>query len=87
MHVPRFRWRWLLVLLLAWVVYLVAVPFFAWSKADKVDAFPAGQRPADQPGTTYLVVGSDSRKGLTAASSASSSTPATPRGSAPTPSC
>ncbi|MFZ2014412.1 MAG: LCP family protein, partial [Nocardioides sp.] len=65
MHVPRFRWRWLLVLLLAWVVYLVAVPFFAWSKADKVDAFPAGRRPADQPGTTYLVVGSDSRKGLT----------------------
>jgi LCP family protein required for cell wall assembly len=65
MRVPRFRWRWLLVLLVAWVVYLVAVPFFAWSKADKVDAFPAGRRPADQPGTTYLVVGSDSRKGLT----------------------
>jgi LCP family protein required for cell wall assembly len=65
MHLPRFRWRWLLVALLAWVVYLVAVPFFAWSKVDKVDAFPPGNRPADTPGTNYLIVGSDSRKGLT----------------------
>ena len=65
LHVPRFRWRWLLVLLLAWVVYLVAVPFFAWSKVDKIDAFPPGARTADQPGTNYLLVGSDSRKGLT----------------------
>jgi LCP family protein required for cell wall assembly len=61
---PRLRWIW--VLILAWLVYLVVVPFFAWSKVDKVDAFPPGQRPADQPGTTYLLVGSDSRKGLTA---------------------
>jgi LCP family protein required for cell wall assembly len=66
LRIPRFRWRWLLVLLLAWVVYLVAVPLFAWSHVSKVDAFPSGHRPADQPGTTYLLVGSDSRKGLTA---------------------
>jgi LCP family protein required for cell wall assembly len=64
---PRFRLRYLFILLVAWVVFLVAVPFFAWSKVDKVNAFPSGNRPSDQPGTTYLLVGSDSRKGLTAA--------------------
>ena len=63
---PRFRLRYLWILLALWLVYLVAVPFFAWSKVDKIDAFPAGDRPADQAGTNYLLVGSDSRKGLTA---------------------
>jgi len=65
---PRQRrrrpFRWVLVLLLLWAVFLVAVPFWAWSKVEKVDAWPSGDRPADQPGTTYLIVGSDSRKGL-----------------------
>ncbi|MFC4784161.1 LCP family protein [Nocardioides sp. MAHUQ-72] len=61
---PRFRARWLLVLLLLWVVWLVAVPLFAWSKVDKVEFEPSGDRPDDQPGTTYLMVGSDSRAGL-----------------------
>jgi LCP family protein required for cell wall assembly len=61
---PRFRARWLLVLLLLWVVWLVAVPLFAWSKVDKVEFEPSGARPDDQPGTTYLLVGSDSRAGL-----------------------
>jgi LCP family protein required for cell wall assembly len=59
----KLRYLWLIVVL--WLVYLIAVPFFAWSKADKIDAFPAGNRPADQDGTTYLLVGSDSREGLT----------------------
>jgi LCP family protein required for cell wall assembly len=63
---PRFRLRYLWILLALWLVYLIAVPFFAWSKVDTIDAFPAGHRPADQPGTNYLLVGSDSRKGLTA---------------------
>jgi LCP family protein required for cell wall assembly len=54
--------RYLLVL---WLVFLVAVPLIAWSRIEKVDASPAGARPADQPGTTYLLVGSDSRQGLT----------------------
>ena len=62
---PRFRFRWLLVLLVVWIVFLVAVPFWAWSKVDKVDAFPDGNRPDEQPGTTYLMVGSDSRGDLT----------------------
>jgi LCP family protein required for cell wall assembly len=32
-----------------------------------VNALPGGDRPAEQDGTTYLLVGSDSRKGLTKA--------------------
>jgi LCP family protein required for cell wall assembly len=51
--------------LLLWVVFLVAVPLFAWSKIDKVGDDPKGDRPDDQPGTTYLLVGSDSREGMT----------------------
>jgi LCP family protein required for cell wall assembly len=56
-----------LLLVLAWIVYLVAVPIWATSKIDKVDIEPSGARPASQPGTTYLLVGSDSRKGLSKA--------------------
>lgn len=60
-------WRVFKFLLLAWVVFLVAVPIWAWGTIEKVDADPGGNRPGDQPGTTYLLVGSDSRRGLTAA--------------------
>lgn len=66
---PRRSFGWskvVLALLLVWVLFLVAVPLFAWSKVDKVNAFPSGGRPDDQPGTTYLMVGSDSRGDLTA---------------------
>ncbi|MBO0846205.1 MAG: LCP family protein [Nocardioides sp.] len=62
---PRFKLRYLWLLLVLWLVFLVAVPFFAWSKVSQVDAFPAGNRPPDTPGTNYLIVGSDSRAGLT----------------------
>jgi anionic cell wall polymer biosynthesis LytR-Cps2A-Psr (LCP) family protein len=55
------------VLLLLWLVFLVAVPMFAWTKVQKVEFEPtAGERPGEQPGTTYLLVGSDSRAGLSA---------------------
>jgi LCP family protein required for cell wall assembly len=54
----------LLLVLLAWVVFLVAVPLWAWCNIDKVDIEPAGERPESQPGSNYLLVGSDSRKGL-----------------------
>ena len=60
----RFRLRWLWLLLLAWLAFLVAVPVYAWTSVSTVDATPAGDRPGDQPGTTYLVVGSDARAGL-----------------------
>ena len=53
------------MLLILWLVFLVAVPLWAWSKVDKVDAFPDGDRPDEQDGTTYLMVGSDSRGDLT----------------------
>ena len=46
------------------LVWLIAVPVIAWSQITRVDAEPAGERPADQPGTTILLVGSDSREGL-----------------------
>lgn len=52
------------VLLLALVVWLVGVPAYAWTTSNDVDAFPAGERPADQPGQLFLLVGSDSRAGL-----------------------
>jgi LCP family protein required for cell wall assembly len=61
----RLRLGWLKLVLLIWVVFLVAVPLIAWSRIDKVDASPSGDRPEAQPGTTYLLVGSDSREGLT----------------------
>jgi LCP family protein required for cell wall assembly len=61
---PKFWLRIVLVLLVLWVVYLIAVPLWAWTKVTKVDFEPSGNRPDDQPGTTYLMVGSDSRAGL-----------------------
>jgi LCP family protein required for cell wall assembly len=54
----------ILIALVAWLTFLVAVPIWAWSQIDKVDIEPAGARPDEQPGRTFLLVGSDSRKGL-----------------------
>lgn len=63
---PRFRLRYVFLLVLAWVVFLAATPFYAYSQMTSVEFEPrGGQRPAEQPGTTYLLVGSDSRAGLT----------------------
>lgn len=56
----------LLLLVLAWVAFMIWVPFAAWNNVAKVDNSPAGQRPADTKGFNYLLVGSDSREGLTA---------------------
>jgi LCP family protein required for cell wall assembly len=66
-HPVRKFFRVLLILLLLFVLWLVAVPAYAWTRIDRVDAAPSGQRPADQPGKTYLLVGSDSRAGLSKA--------------------
>jgi LCP family protein required for cell wall assembly len=57
----------LLILLLLFVLWLVGVPAYAWTQIARVDAAPSGQRPADQPGKTFLLVGSDSRAGLSKA--------------------
>ena len=53
--------------LAALLIWLVGVPVYAWSRIDRVDDAPSGDRPANQPGTTFLLVGSDSREGLTKA--------------------
>ncbi|CAN5231103.1 LCP family protein [soil metagenome] len=63
----RLRFGWVKLALLLWLVFLVAVPLWAWSQVDKVATDPGGDRPAEQPGTTYLLVGSDSREGLSRA--------------------
>jgi LCP family protein required for cell wall assembly len=59
--------RGVVALVLVWVLFLVVVPIWAWSKINKVDASPDGNRPADTAGTTYLLVGSDSRADLSKA--------------------
>ena len=51
-------------LLLLVLVWLIGVPAYAWSKVERLDADPGGERPANQPGQTFLLVGSDSREGL-----------------------
>lgn len=57
--------RTLLLLLVAYLVYLVAVPAYAWTSVSRTNADPKdGDRPGEQPGTTYLIVGSDAREGL-----------------------
>jgi LCP family protein required for cell wall assembly len=66
--VPRLRWlRWLLLLVVLWIVFLIAVPIIAFQRVTTLDdAFPSGNRPDDQDGTTYLIVGSDAADDLTA---------------------
>ncbi len=56
---PRLRLGLIPLLLLLFVAYLVVVPLYHWTQIDKVDAEPSGKRPDDQPGTNYLIVGSD----------------------------
>lgn len=53
------------IFLAAVLVWLIAVPIYAWSHVHRVAYEPSTSRPADQPGTLYLLVGSDSRAGLT----------------------
>ena len=68
--VRRFRnpfWyvRFVLLLVLVWLAYTIAVPFITWQSNEQVAFAPKGDRPAERSGTTYLLVGSDSRAGLT----------------------
>ncbi|WP_432561828.1 LCP family protein [Kineococcus sp. SYSU DK003] len=52
------------VLVVLAVVYPLALAWRGWSAVDQVAAASTGERPAATPGTTYLIVGSDSRDGL-----------------------
>ncbi|GAA1924657.1 hypothetical protein GCM10009797_17940 [Nocardioides hwasunensis] len=61
----RFRLGLIPLVLLLLLVYLVGVPLYHWTKIDRIDAAPSGDRPADQPGTNYLIVGSDKADDLT----------------------
>lgn len=58
--------RWLVVLVLLWLVFLIGTPAYAWSKTTREDVMPTGNRAAGQPGDLWLLVGSDSREGLSA---------------------
>ena len=51
--------------MILWLAFLVWVPFNAWSSVTRVDNNPSGERPVDNGGSNYLLVGSDSREGLT----------------------
>ena len=44
------------VVALVFVVWLIGVPAYAWTQVARVDAAPSGERPADQPGKTFLLV-------------------------------
>ncbi|MEO7421649.1 MAG: LCP family protein [Ornithinibacter sp.] len=69
-HRPRRGRRvltFLLVAALAWVGYTVFTPWHAWSTVTRENTTAGGERPAAADGHTYLLVGSDSREGLTAA--------------------
>ncbi len=59
--------RVLVLVLLAWLVFLLAVPVWAFVRIENVDATPTDERPESQPGNTYLIVGSDSRGDLSRA--------------------
>ena len=59
--------RWLLVVLVLLLVVIVGGYFYLDSKLNRIDAIPAYDgRPAATPGQDWLLVGSDSRAGLSA---------------------
>ncbi len=53
------------ILVVAWLSFMVWVPFHAWGAVHRTDASPDGTRPALSKGYDYVLVGSDSREGLT----------------------
>lgn len=54
----------LVLILVLWLGALVWAGMSAWGKVTKVDAFPTSGRAAQGAGTNVLLVGSDSRAGL-----------------------
>lgn len=55
------------LLVVAWLAFMVWVPYNAWNDIKRVDVAPTGDRPTGGKGTNFLLVGSDSRQGLTEA--------------------
>ncbi|MBO1755644.1 LCP family protein [Allobranchiibius sp. CTAmp26] len=70
---PRRRRRWprvlaaFVVVVALWAGLLLWAGLAAWHKVARVDAIPTGNQPAAGKGTNVLLVGSDSRAGLTSA--------------------
>jgi LCP family protein required for cell wall assembly len=56
----------IVILVVVWAGLEVWAGLGSWGAVHKAAWEPGGHRPTDQPGTTYLMVGSDSRAGLTA---------------------
>lgn len=52
--------------LILWLAFLIGTPLYAWTAGTTVDTASAGERPAEQPGSTILLVGSDGREDLSA---------------------
>lgn len=52
-------------LLVLWLIFMIGTPIYAWSSTTRADVMPSGERPPQQPGDLWLLVGSDSREGLT----------------------
>lgn len=62
------RWAILLVgILVAWVAFEAWVPIHAWNSVTRVNATPPVDRPAAGIGSNYILVGSDSRVGMSEA--------------------
>lgn len=55
----------LALLVAAWLAFLVITPLHAWSQVSREDVAPTDDRPAAGVGTNFLLVGSDSRLGMT----------------------
>lgn len=60
----RTFFRLLTVMIVLWLAFLIGTPIYAWSATTKDDVMPTGARAPSQPGTLWLLVGSDSREGL-----------------------
>ena len=57
--------RIIVALVLAWVVFMVGTPIYAWTVGNTVKTEHQGTLPPEQPGTAVLLVGSDGRDQLT----------------------
>jgi LCP family protein required for cell wall assembly len=57
----------LAALVLGWLAFMIWVPFHAWAGVERINTDPAGDRPSASKGYDYVLVGSDSREGLTKA--------------------
>ena len=63
----RFRRRWLVIALVMFLLLPVALLLFADQKLERHSVWPTANRPAATPGADWLIVGSDSREGLSKA--------------------